>query len=78
MPVRFAVHCLFHGHEAMIEDTNQPYSLIDKILGMAMDLLAAIGLMATTALFGLYYGGFFHWAAKSFPDNAVLQFLFGA
>jgi len=47
----------------------------------AMDIvwgfLAALGVIAMAGLFGLYSAGFFRWAAKALPENAVLQLLFG-
>jgi len=70
----------FQEYEAMIKHNklNQPCSTFELFLNMVGDFLAALGLVASVALFGLYYGGFFHWAAKSLPDNAILQFFFGA
>ena len=39
--------------------------------------LAALGLIAAAGMVGLYFGGFFHWAAQKLPDNAVLRGLMG-
>lgn len=40
---------------------------LDRIVGVARDFLAAVGLCAAAALVGLYCAGFFDWAAKAMP-----------
>lgn len=51
--------------------------MIDRILGVAFDFLAAIGLMACAAMVSLYYAGFFHFLASRHKDVEILQFFFG-
>lgn len=41
-------------------------------------LLVAVGAMSTVLLVVLYQAGFFHYLAKTSPENRFLNFLFGA
>jgi len=59
-------------------ELNEPYTTMDNVFGVAIDFLAAVGVIAVVLFLGLMAGGFFDWAAVQFPGNAVLQFFFGA
>lgn len=78
MKVRLMKCCNGNCNQWRDCELNEPYTTMDNVFGVAIDFLAAVGVIAVVLFFGLMSGGFFDWAAVQFPGNAVLQFFFGA
>lgn len=47
--------------------TDEPPFTFEKVIDMIWSFLAALGLIAASAIVGLYFSGFFHWLAKVKP-----------
>jgi hypothetical protein len=66
--VRYSDH-----HEVV--DTDKPLFTFEGICDALQMLLVVLGMMTLAALIGLWFGGFFHWIAKSFPGGLLAQII---
>lgn len=51
---------------------------VTRVCNVIWFFLCCVGIIATALFLGLLYGGFFTFMARKFPDNQLLQMLFGA
>jgi hypothetical protein len=68
--VRYTDH-----HEVVDTEADKPLFTFEGICDTLQMLLVVIGMLTLAALIGLWFGGFFHWIAKSFPNGLLAQLI---
>jgi hypothetical protein len=60
-------------HEVV--DTDAPLVTFIEICHSVRLFFEALGVITACVVVGLWFGGFFHWIAKSFPNGLLAQLI---
>jgi hypothetical protein len=62
-------------HEVVDTEADKPIFTFEGVCDALQMLLVVLGMLTLAALVGLWFGGFFHWIAKSFPNGLLAQII---
>jgi hypothetical protein len=59
----------------VVDTDDTPLFTFEGICDALQMLLVVLGMLTSAAFIGLWFGGFFHWIAKSFPNGLLAQII---
>jgi hypothetical protein len=65
----------YTDHHEVVDTDDKPLVTFEGVCDALQMLLVVLGMMTLAALIGLWFGGFFHWIAKSFPTGLLAQII---